>query len=348
MRANAECAVSRRLEWRVAVAASLLGLIISGCGGRDESVSTGVGAGASSPAVVEAERLFNEIADGMLGTSAQSEARFYLEHVDFQGMIIDCMAGKGFVYLAPPAFQVPSPAGQIGGGVLDPVDRAAVEADGLGLNATLDGLVAAAKAGEPIVDDTSGLGGSRPPEHSVPGWDEALSGCEPTGKGLNARVPHPSDESGAPISLLVEEVLRNESVSGAVAAYPECMRAAGWPVQAERDGGPHRALVWEVRGEFEDLLVEAARSFSSDPAQRADQVDQVVASAEWRRLVETRADAASADAACRQLAHDLALTALLQPLLRLKAEQGAEIDRLRAEWAAVEERADQTPDPARR
>jgi len=311
-------------------------------------VSTGVGAGPSSPAVVEAEGLFNEIADGMLGTDAQSDALRYLEHVAFQGMIIDCMAAKGFVYLAPPAFRVPSPVARFGGGVLDPVDSAAVEADGLGLNATLDGLVANAKAGEPIVDDISDPNGTRPPEHSVPGWDEASNRCVPTDEDLNALVPHPSDESGAPITDLVEGVLRDKSVSGAVATYPECMRAAGWPVQAEQDGGPRHALVWEVRGEFEDLLVDAARSFSRDPAQRAGQVDQVVASADWRRLVETRAGAASADAACRQEAHDLALTALLEPLRRMKAERGAEIERLRAEWAAIEERADQTSDPARR
>lgn len=348
MSAIAECTGSRRPKWRVAFAASLFGLIVSGCGGGGDSVSTGAGASPSSPAVVEAERLLDEIADGMLGTSAQADARHYLQQVGFQGMIIDCMAAKGFVYLTPPAFRVPSPATRIGRGVLDPVDPAAVAADGLGLNATLDGLVANAKAGEPIVRDSSGPNGPRPPEHNVPGWDEASDGCDPTNQDVDALVPNPFYDDGAPISALVEGVLRETSVSDAVATYPECIRAAGWPVQAELDGGPRRQVVHEVRSRFEDLLVGAAPSFSSDPAQRADQVDQVVASADWRRLVETRAGAASADAACRQEAHDLAFTALLSPLREMKAERGAEIEWLRAEWEAIEERAGQTPDPGRR
>lgn len=136
--------------------------------------------------------------------------------------------------------------------------------------------------------------------------------------------------------------------SDAVAQYPGCVQDAGWAVQAERDGGPRNGLVREVRSQFEDLLVEASRSFPADPVERAARVDGLVASAEWTALLEGRLDAASADAACRQEAHDLAFTTLLEPLRRMSVEQGEEIERLRAEWAAIEDRADRTPDPSER
>ncbi len=55
------------------------------------------GAAASSPSVVEAEGLLDEISSGLSGTSARVDAVFYLERVTFQAMMINCMAGKGFV-----------------------------------------------------------------------------------------------------------------------------------------------------------------------------------------------------------------------------------------------------------
>jgi hypothetical protein len=320
----------------------LLALLFSGCGRLGGSVSTTSGADASSPAVVEAEKLFDEIAHGVLPTPAQAEAVRYLEHVTFQAMIVDCMTGKGFVYVAPPAFKVPSPVARWGGGALPPVDPAAVEADRLGLNATVAGLIENAKAGEPIVVDTGGTDDPIPPEHEVPGWSEAESACSPSIKALDARVAHPAYERAQPFTDMVERVLDSQPVSGAMTAYPMCMRAEGWPVKARHE------LVWSVRGRFEDLLVDAADSFSTDPDRRTAQVDQVVRSAEWNRLVEARTDAASADASCRRDAHDLAFAALLDPLRSFKAEHDAEIEQLRAEWAAFEERANQTPDPARR
>lgn len=336
---------------RVAAAAALLGMIVSGCGVGDDAVSTTNGAGATSlppSSIAAAEQLLDEIMDGMRGTDAQLEALMYLEHVTFQQMKAECMAAKGFIYVAPPAYRVASPSARIGDGVLDPVDPAAVEANGLGLNATVDGFVAAAKAGDPIIPAVSDPDLPRVPEHEVPGWIEASNGCMPADKDINARVAHPSYERGAPISDLVHDVLNGKTVQDAMAGYPECMSAAGWPVNAERDGGPRRDLVWTVRGGFEELLVNAASSFSRDSTQRARQVDQVVASADWRRLDEGRADAASADSACRQESHDLAFTALLEPLRNFKAKHHAEIEQLRAEWAAFEQRANQTPDPGRR
>lgn len=326
----------------MAVAASLLALLLSACGRLGGSESVTSGAGESSSAVVEAEELFDEIAGGVLPTQAQTDAVLYLEHVTFQAMITDCMAGKGFVYVGSPAFQVPSPVARLGGGALDPVDPAAVEADRLGLNATLAGIIENAKAGEPIVLDT-GEGDAPPrPEHEVPGWDEAASGCSPSTETLDARVAHPSYERAQPFTDVVEGVLTRQPVSGAVAAYPECMRAEGWPVRDRHE------LVLLVRGGFEDLLVDAADSFSADAGRRTAQVDQVVSSAGWGRLVEARAGAASADASCRQEAHDLAFAVLLGPLRSFEAEHDAEIEQLRAEWAAFEGRASQTPDPARR
>jgi hypothetical protein len=326
----------------VAVAASALVVALSGCGRLGGSASTASGAGTSSPTVVASEKLFDEIADGgVLPNQAQTDAAAYLEHVTFESMIVDCMAGKGFVYNAPAAFRVPSPIARIGGGALDPVDPTVVDADGLGLNVTLAGLVANAKAGEPFVyaeqDEPS------EPGHELRAWNEAERDCTPMNStALDARVAHPAYARADAFHELVEDVIDTQPVSSAMAAYPGCMSANGWSVKSRHD------LVWSVRGEFEDLLVHAERSFSANPARRAAQVDELVRSDAWRRLEQRRGDAASADASCRQAAHDRAFTALLDPLRRYQADHAAEIEELRAEWAAFEQRANRTPDPAQR
>jgi hypothetical protein len=156
----------------VAAAALLVVAVISGCASRGGSVSAGAGAGAgagaasgaSSPSVVEAEVLFDEIASGMLGSTTRADAVRFLEHVGYQTLIIDCMASQGFIYKTDPAFRVPSRVARFGGGMLDPVNPDAVDANELGLNATVAGLVDNAQTGKPIVRDTSGMDGPLRPE----------------------------------------------------------------------------------------------------------------------------------------------------------------------------------------
>jgi hypothetical protein len=92
-------------------------------------------------------------------------------------------------------------------------------------------------------------------------------------------------------------------------------------------------------------LVNAVGSFTTDPVTRGTQVDQFVGSAVWSHLIDSRNSAASADAACRRTAHDLAFTALLQPLQTYQAQHRDEIEQRRAQWEAVETRANNTPDP---
>lgn len=278
----------------------------------------------------------------MLGSATRADSVSYLTHVGYQGLIIDCMAAQGFVYRTRPALRVPNRIARFGGGGLDPVDPDAVESNGLGFNATVAGLVENAREGKPIVLDVSGANDPPRPEYDVPGWNEALTGCDPTEEELNAWLAHPSYDRGLPFMDLVNGILESEPVKELVARYPDCMREAGWPVKDRYE------LTEQIQDGFENLLVDATASLSEDPAERAAEVDRVVDSAEWSRVEEARARAASADAACRREAHDMAFTALLEPLRRFRVEHLAEIDRLRAEWAAVEERASQAQDPAYR
>lgn len=329
----------------IAIVALIVALVAAGCRAPDESVATASGPSATPNAIAEAERLLDEVMDGMQGTAAQKSAVFYLEHVAFQDLIIDCMARRGFTYLAPKAVRIPIPDVRIGDGVLDPVSPEAVAADGLGLDGPVDGFIAAAKAGDPVVSAAEDEDAPRVPEHEVPGWGNASSQCVPSESAINERVAHPSYARGAAATELVRSVLGRKEIADAMAEYPACMSAAGYRVDADRDGGPRRDLLWTVRDGFEGLIVDAEPSFSANATERARQVDELVASAGWRRMTETREAAAAADAECRRQAHDLAFAALLEPLRRFKAEHGAEIEQLRAEWEAFEQRADSTPDP---
>jgi len=331
---------------RLFAVGALVALGLAACGNQDGSVSTGPGAQSAaaevnSADVVDAEKLYDEIANGMLPTASQTEAVGYLEHVTYQSMIIDCMAGKGFTYVSPAAFTVPGPRSRWGGGALNPVDPVVIEKDPLGLNETLAGIVENAKAGDPIVLETGETDDAPIPEHEVPGWDDAINECDPSISALNERVAHPAYERSQPFTDIVDDALASDSVSTAMAAYPECIRGKGWPVKTRSD------LSWTFRQKFEDLLVDAADSFSTEPDRRAAQVEQLIASDEWGRLDEARDSAASADASCRRDAHDSAFAAMLDPLRTFKEEHKADIEQSRADWAAFEQRANETPDPAR-
>ena len=336
---------SLRGRGRLFAVGALVALGLAACGNQDGSVSIGSGAQSAtaevnSADVADAEKLYDEIANGILPTASQTEAVEYLQQVTFQSMIIDCMAGKGFTYVSPAVFTVPGPRSRRGGGALNQVDPVVIEKDPLGLNETLAGLVENAKAGDPIVLET---GADYPPvpEHEVPGWGEAVNECLPSDSALDERVSHPAYERSQPFKDIVDEALASDSVSTAMAAYPECIRGNGWPVKSRGD------LAWTIRHEFEDLLVDASDSFSTEPDRRAAQVEQLIASDEWRRLDEARDSAASADASCRRDAHDYAFAAMLGPMRTFKDERGAEIEQSRADWAAFEQRANETPDPAR-
>lgn len=339
----------RQDRWvaRLALGALVLALALSSCSGGGDTLSTrgssepGRPAADSPPEVDEAEQLFDEISRGLLPTSSQADSVRYLEHVGFQTLISDCMSGLGFTYVTPPAFTVPRPVARRGEGTLDPVEPAAIRADELGLNAVLDGIVENAKAGEAFVLDAGSPDGPRIPDHEVPGWDEALESCMPADEEVNAWVGRPSYDLGDPFKALFNAALLHEDVSAAASTYPTCIGDAGWKVDDRHN------LVLAVLGEFENAMLDAEPSFSSDSTKRAEQVDEVVGSAAWEKAAENRSRAAQADADCRRAAHDLAFTLLLEPLKAFKAENEQLIERTRSEWQALEERADQTEDPGR-
>lgn len=314
-------------------------LLLASCGRNSGSESVVVARAGDSTTIATSESLFETISNGMRGTHAQAEAVRYLEQVGYQGLVRDCMAELGFTYYPEPAFRVPRPNARFGSGTLEPVDSESVRADPLGLDATIIGIVDNAKAAKPIVLDTATTDEPRTPEYKVAGWSDALDGCLPSDNKLNAWVNRPSYAPGIAFGEIVTSVLDSKPVSEAIATYSQCMRNAGWSVRDRHD------LVLQVRSKFEDMLVDAADSFSTDPKTRTAEVDQLVQSAPWSQLVASKTDAALADAACRKSAHDLALSALLQPLQNYQAQHRDEIEQRRVEWDAVEQRADATPDP---
>lgn len=319
------------------VSTLMLGVLLAGCTDGDGAVSATDGSESPSPTIEEAERLYDEISQGIKGTQAQTDAVAVLEHVGFQGLIIECMAEKGFTYIAEPDFKVPSPTIRFAGHVLDPVDAESVEGDALGLNAALEGLAEQARAGNPIDRRVTGEAPARP-EHEVDGWDAAVRGCVPSQEEVDEQVAHPPYDEDFGLDALVYGVLEEEPVSSAAAGYEDCIDAAGWPAH------DHYALVRQVLAPFEALMIEALEDVT--PEERAAAVDRVVDSAEWRELDEQRADAAAADADCRREAHTLAFTALLPLLEDFQEEHRDGIEQRRAAWADVEERAAQAVDPA--
>ena len=332
-----------RARARMLAVLSLVALLVSGCGGGALSTATsGPGFDAAPAAVSNAELLFDDVANGVRGTQAQSDAVRYLEHVTFQQLLVDCMAAKGFVYKPLPAFRVPSPVAVYGGGVLEPIDSQGSVSDSLGLDATLSGIVSNAKAGKPVVMDTGNEVEARISDHEVPGWAAASNECLPAIGKLDALVAHPSYERTAQFTGMVDEILSSNVVVDAISRYPDCMRAAGWNVKDRNE------LAIQVRESFEQRILAAARSFSTVPARRAAQVDELLSSEPWDALEQKRSDAASADAECRHEAHDLAFGVLAQPLQSFATAHRGEIEQLRAEWAAFEKRANETPDPADR
>lgn len=316
----------------------MLGVLLAGCTDGDGAVSATDRSESPSATIEEAERLYDEISQGIKGTQAQTDAVSYLEgHVAFQGLIIECMADQGFTYIAEPGFRVPSPISRFAGHILDPVDAESLEADALGLDAALAGLAEQARAGNPIDRRATGEAPARP-EHEVEGWQAAVGGCVPTSEELDAWVDHPPYDEDLGFEALVYGVLEGEPVARAAAGYADCVDGAGW------DAHDHYALVRQVLRPFETLMIEALEDVS--PEERAAEVDRVVASAEWSELDQQRADAAAADADCRREAHTLAFTALRQPLEDFQEEHRAGIEERRAAWADVEERAAQAVDPA--
>ena len=206
-----------------------------------------------------------------------------------------------------------------------PVDAAFVDTEALGRSVAVERLLASGHTGRPT-DDTSYPGGLTKERKAA--FSRQMARCTPSSASFgDVGEPVLARELSGKLIALVEDTLKSDgAIAVAVAAYPRCMRAAGFRITSRIE------LVRLIEVEYS--LIQGTQTLA-----------EAAKTAAWTRETAREHAAARADAGCRADMHSEAMALLATPLRSFQSAHAHDLVLLAAAWeqsranAAAEQRA---------